>query len=103
MDSLKETDTYELPEGRKSVGGKWVYTVMGIPGEDMYKARYVAKGYSQVKDIDYKETFAPTASFASVRMLVQLAAQNDNQLHHMDVETAYFYMQKLIVIGEKLE
>ena len=35
-----------------------------------YKARYVAKGYSQVKDIDYHETFAPTANFTSVRALM---------------------------------
>ena len=54
-----------------------------------YKARYVAKGYSQVKDIDHHETFSPTASLTSVRALKQIAAQHNLTLHQMDVKTAY--------------
>ena len=93
MNSLKENNTFTLttlPEGRKLVGGRWVYTVKENPnGSKTYKARYVAKGYSQVKNVDYQETFAPTANFTSVRTVMQLAAQNDLILHQMDVKTAY--------------
>ena len=57
MDSLLRNDTFELthlPEGRKVVGGRWVYTVkLGPNNEEQFKARYVAKGYSQVHDIRY--------------------------------------------------
>ena len=56
-----------------------------------YKARYVAKGYSQIKDIDYHETFAPTTNFTSVRALMQIAAKHDLILHQMDVKTAYLH------------
>ena len=42
-----------------------------------------------MKNVDYQETFAPTANFTSVRTVVQLAAQNDLTLHQMDVKTAY--------------
>ena len=49
----------------------------------------MAKGYSQVKGVDYQDTFAPTANFTSVRVLMQLAAQHDLILHQMDVKTAY--------------
>lgn len=67
-----------------------MYTIKeGVDGLKTYKARYVAKGYSQVKDIDYAETFAPTASLTSIRILMQLAAQYDLILHQMDVKTAY--------------
>ena len=42
-----------------------------------------------MKNVDYQETFAPTANFTSVRTVMQLAAQNDLILHQMDVKTAY--------------
>jgi len=93
MDSLRSNDTFELthlPEGRKVVGGRWVYTVkLGPNNEEQFKARYVAKGYSQVHDIDYHETFSPTAHVTSIRMLMQLPAQYDLTVHQMDVKTAY--------------
>ncbi|KAL7647578.1 UNVERIFIED_CONTAM: hypothetical protein RMT77_001178 [Armadillidium vulgare] len=61
IDALVENDTYELtplPEGRSVVGGRWVYAIKQGPNdEEKFKARYVAKGYSQVKDLDYQETF----------------------------------------------
>ena len=79
MDSLLRNDTFELthlPEGRKVVGNRWVYTVkLGPNNEEQFKARYVAKGYSQVHDIDYHETFSPTARVTSIRMLMQLVVQ----------------------------
>ncbi len=32
-----------------------------------YKAKFVAKGFSQVKEIDYEETFAHVARYSSIR------------------------------------
>lgn len=80
IDSLIENDTYtltSLPEGKHAVGGRWVYAVKENPVETLYKARYVAKGYSQLAGIDYNETFSPTADMTSVHALMQLAAQYD--------------------------
>jgi len=57
MKSLTENDTFtvvRLPDDRKSVGGRWVYSVKLDPdATEKYKARYVAKGYSQVERVDY--------------------------------------------------
>ena len=93
IDALEENNTYELtplPEGRTVVGGKWVYAIkLGPDNTEKFKARYVAKGYSQVKDVDYEETFSPTARHTSIRMLMQLAAQQNMKVHQMDVKTAY--------------
>ncbi|KAK3883860.1 hypothetical protein Pcinc_011828 [Petrolisthes cinctipes] len=79
VNALNENDTYELvplPEGKTVIGGKWVYAVkLGPNNTEKHKARYVAKGYSQVKDVDYGETFSPTARHTSIRMLMQLATQ----------------------------
>ena len=93
IQALKSNDTYELiylPDGRSTVGSKWVYSVkLGPNDEEKYKARLVAKGYSQVEGIDYQETFSPTAKITSVRMLLQLAVQNGYIVNQMDVKAAY--------------
>ena len=93
MNSHLENGTFTvttLPDGRTPEGGRWVYTIKeGAGGDITYKARFVAQGYSQVKGIDFQQTFAPTASMVSVRVLCQLAAQHNLILHQMDVKTAY--------------
>ena len=93
VDALNDNETYELttlPEGRTAVGGRWVYAVkMGPNAEEQYKARFVAKGYAQIPNIDYHETFSPTARLTSIRMLMQIAIQEDMIIHQMDVKTAY--------------
>ena len=95
MKALRDNKTFTLttlPVGKKAVGGRWVYTVKtNVDGSDKYKARYVAKGYSQQMGVDYGETFSPTADLTSVRVLMQKAAQEDLILHQMDVKTAYLH------------
>lgn len=92
MSALKQNSTYDLvdlPAGKKVVGGRWVYTKKVYEGNTKFKARYVAKGYLQKENVDYGETFAPTARMTSIRMLVQIAAQENTLLHQMDVKSAY--------------
>jgi hypothetical protein len=93
MKSLIDNDTFtvtQLPDDRTSVGGKWVYSVKTGPNStEKFKARYVAKGYSQIHGIDYYDTFAPTARITSIRVLMQLIVQCGLIVHQMDVKTAY--------------
>ncbi len=74
MQSLKENGTFtltNLPVGKEVVGGKWVYAIKkNSEGTDKYKARYVAKGYSQERGVNYDETFSPPASMTSIRVLI---------------------------------
>lgn len=95
IQSLKENNTFTLttlPKGKKTVGGKWVYSIKtDFEGKDKYKARFVAKGYSQKTGIDYDETFSPTANLTSLRVMLQKAAQENLLLHQMDVKTAYLH------------
>ena len=93
MSSLEENKTYEvvdLPEGKHSVGGRWVYAVkQGPDDKDVFKARFVAKGFSQTYGVDYFSTFAPTARLSTIRMVIQIAVSSNYLIHQMDVKSAY--------------
>ena len=100
IESLKQNKVFEITKlspGKSLIGGKWVYTTKVDAEENSRcKARFVAKGYAQREDIDYTETFSPTALVTSVRMLVQNAVDNDMSVHQMDVVT-YVYICDLCV------
>lgn len=96
MDSLQENGVYEIvdrPAGKKVVKSKWVFRVKTNElGEvEKYKARVVAKGFSQVEGVDYDQTFSPTVRFESIRQLVAMGASKGMKMHQMDVTTAFLY------------
>ena len=92
LESLKENNVLELtnlPEGKKTVSSKWVYTTKeNSDVSTRYKARFVARGFSQKKGIDYEETFSSTANMTSIHILIQMVVQYDLIVHQMDVKMA---------------
>lgn len=46
-----------------------------------YKAKLVAKGYTQTYGIDYQETFSPVGKLNTIRVLLSLATNLDWPLH----------------------
>jgi hypothetical protein len=54
-----------------------------------HKARLVARGDQQTKDLSFEELFAPTAASASFRALCAVAAMKSYQMQQIDVSTAY--------------
>lgn len=94
FESLKSNDTWELtklPQGRKALKCKWVYKLKTNADGSVqrYKARLVIKGFSQVKGVDYNETYSPVVRYASIRYLLGLAAQMDLRIYQMDAVTAF--------------
>jgi len=80
-----------LPRGAKLAKADFVFTLKRDAAGNIvrYKARWVAKGYSMMKGVDYHETWAPVPSMATVRMLFAVAAARDLEIHQLDVRTAY--------------
>jgi hypothetical protein len=56
-------------------------------------ARLVAKGYSQVKGLDFDETFAPISRLKSIQILLAYAAYHNFKLFQMDVKSAFLKEQ----------
>jgi hypothetical protein len=78
-------------KGRKVVGSKWVFRIKRGPNGKIqkYKARVVAQGFTQIEGVDYDETFAPVAKFASLHVILAIAAEHDLEVQQMDVKLAY--------------
>ncbi|CAI7845054.1 unnamed protein product, partial [Closterium sp. NIES-54] len=93
MASWKSTGTYvdEVPPpGANIVSGMWIFRVKRPPGSPpVFKARYVARGFSQRQGVDYFQTFSPTLKMTTLRVLLHVAAQRDYELHSLDFSTAF--------------
>ncbi|CAI7927954.1 unnamed protein product [Closterium sp. NIES-54] len=93
MASWKSTGTYvdEVPPpGANIVSGMWIFRVKRPPGSPpVFKARYVARGFSQRQGVDYFKTFSPTPKMTTLRVLLHVAAQRDYELHSLDFSTAF--------------
>jgi len=94
ISSLLENQTWELktlPEGQPIVSCRWVFKLkLESDGTiKRYKARLVARGFSQTKGIDYFETFAPLVRYKSVRIILSMVTKHDMELMQFDIKTAF--------------
>ena len=73
------------------IGVKWVFRVKkdSVGKIVRHIARLVVKGYAQKQGIDYDELFSPVARIESIRILIAIAVQENWELHHLDVKTAF--------------
>ncbi|CAI7777539.1 unnamed protein product, partial [Closterium sp. NIES-53] len=72
------------------VDGMWIFRVKQPPGSPpAFKERYVARGFSQRKGVDYFQTFSPTPTMTTLRVLLHVAAHRDYELHSLDFRIAF--------------
>ena len=79
------------PKDHCIIGCKWIFKhKLGPNGQvECYKACLVAQGFSQVKDIDYNETYAPITCHSTIWTLLVLAARHQWHIHQMDAKAAF--------------
>jgi hypothetical protein len=93
LNNFKRNEVRSLVEIAKQniVGNKWIFCnkqdEQGVITRN--KARLVEKGYSQLKGLDFDETFAPIARLESIRMLLDYATHHNFNLYKMDVKSAF--------------
>ncbi|KAL8123449.1 hypothetical protein AgCh_011425 [Apium graveolens] len=63
-----------------------------MPGTlDRYKARLIAKGFTQTQGLDYFHTYAPVAKMASIRLLLSLAAVQKWAVTQLDITNVFLH------------
>jgi hypothetical protein len=79
------------PNSNDVVSSRWIFKIKHAADGSIekYKARFVARGFSQKEGIDYEETFAPVARYTSIRTIITLLTKMKWKLHQMDVNTTF--------------
>ncbi|KAJ1518865.1 hypothetical protein ONE63_011517 [Megalurothrips usitatus] len=94
MENMKKHEAWEIvprPEKKNIIGSKWVYKIKKNENGDIvkYKSRLVGQGFSQVKGVDYKETYPPVLIKKSIKILLSIAVEKGFKTRHIDVLSAY--------------
>ncbi|CAB1117832.1 unnamed protein product [Ectocarpus sp. CCAP 1310/34] len=97
IDGRDKTGTFtkvmELPEGRKAIGSEWVFSwktnEKGLIVD--FKARMVARGFSQIPGIDFHHSSSACPPAASIKTMIAVATEKGKKLDHWDVKQAYIH------------
>ncbi|KAL0367347.1 UNVERIFIED_CONTAM: Retrovirus-related Pol polyprotein from transposon RE2 [Sesamum radiatum] len=89
-EAMSDIDSNKWLEAMKSEMDSMGLNQLGADGEVTgFKARLVAKEYTQRPGIDFEETYLPVAMAKSIRILLAIAAWYDYEILQMDVKTAF--------------
>ena len=100
-----------VPKGRKPVSSKWCFGHKTDKKRKItkLKSRSVARGFTQIRDVDYTHSSSPCPSSASVKLMLAVANEKGLPLPHFDATQACIrasldeevYMKLLGGCGEK--
>jgi hypothetical protein len=79
-------DLVELPPGQQAISTCWVLKLKAL---EIFKACFVARGFSQKAGINFDDTYAPVLRLENLRLLLAYAVMNGHVVHSMDVNNAF--------------
>lgn len=93
VDDLLKSNTWTLVlnSNYSIIKGRWVLNKKYNLDNTIkkYKARWVAKGFLQKYEINYKETFASTSKPSIIRLLLSITAYLDWEIYTWDIKQAF--------------
>ena len=95
FDGHMETGTFHMvdrvPKGRKPVSSKWCFDCKTDKEGKItkFKVRLVARGFTQIRDVDYTHSSSRCPSSASIKLVLAVVNEKGLPLHHFDVAQAY--------------
>lgn len=94
LDAHSKNKTWMIVPRRtdcKEISSRWIFKIKhdGPGGATRYKARLVARGYTQEEGVDFNEIFSPVVRMESIRLLFSLAVQFDLKYVQFDITTAF--------------
>ena len=87
--SIMKNDVWEVVprlEGKSIITSRWLYKIKYATNGNIekYKARFVARWFSQIEGVDYDETFALVARYSSIHCIISIVAEMGWMIHQMD-------------------
>jgi Reverse transcriptase (RNA-dependent DNA polymerase) len=77
-----------IPEGRKLIGNKRVFQEKR---NGVFRARFVALGYSQIPGVNFSENYSPVVDDYSFRIILVLIGKLKLKACSLDVEMAFLH------------
>ena len=82
---IKKTD---VPENRRLPGAKCIFKVKKI---EIFKARLVAQGFSQISAVDHQDSFSPVIYHSTFRIILVMWIKYEWEAEIIDIETAFLH------------
>jgi len=94
MNTLISKDTWVetvAPPRSKVIKGRWVFTYRFDEDNFVheFKSRWVARGFTETKGIDYTETYAPVSRVSSIRLMLCMFLIGNYTMRQIDVKGAF--------------
>jgi hypothetical protein len=92
--SIIKNDVWDIVprlERKSTMSSKWLYKIKHVADGSIekFKARFVARGFSQREGVNYEKTFAPVVEYTSIRAVMSLVSFMGWTIHQMDAKTTF--------------